>query len=65
VLPLGPYLLRAGQRVRIYSGSGRSGAGRLYLNRRISVWRSSRTGDLIQVRDGAGLVAAAIRYRKS
>jgi glucose/arabinose dehydrogenase len=62
-LRLRPYPLRAGQSVRVYSGLGATGSGRLFLNRRMPVWRSSRTGDLIQVRDGAGLVAAAIRYR--
>ncbi|HVD15265.1 MAG TPA: PQQ-dependent sugar dehydrogenase [Actinomycetota bacterium] len=64
-VPLRPYTLRAGQSVRVYSGLGATRSGRLFLNRRMSVWRSSRTGDLIQVRDGSGLVAAAIRYQKS
>ena len=63
-LRLRPYLLRAGQRVRVYSGDGVSGAGRLYLNRRVSVWRSSRTGDLIQVKDGYGQVAAIARFQR-
>jgi hypothetical protein len=61
---LRPYTLRAGQSVHVYSGLGASRSGRLFLNRRISVWRSSRTGDPIQVVDGGGLVAAAIRYRR-
>jgi hypothetical protein len=61
---LRPYALRAGQSVRVYSGLGATRSGRLFLNRRISVWRSSHTGDLIQVRDGSGLVAAAIRYHR-
>ena len=63
-VPLRPYTLRAGQSVRVYSGLGATRSGRLFLNRRISVWGSSRTGDLIQVRDGAGMVAAAICYRR-
>jgi hypothetical protein len=63
-VPLRPYTLRAGQSVRVYSGLGATRSGRLFLNRRISVWDSSRTGDLIQVRDGAGMVAAAIYYRR-
>jgi len=62
-LHLRPYTLRAGARVRIYSGNGASGAGRLFLNRRVSVWRSSRTGDVIQVLDGYRQVAAVARYR--
>jgi hypothetical protein len=59
------YLLRAGTRVRIYSGDGASGSGRLFLNRRISVWRSSRTGDVVQVDDGYRQVAAVARYQRS
>lgn len=64
-LHLRPYLLRAGQRVRIYSGSGISGQGRLFLFRRISVWRSSRNGDLIVVGDGYGQAAAIARFQRS
>jgi hypothetical protein len=63
-LHLRPYLLRAGQRVRIYSGSGVSGQGRLFLGRRISVWRSSRSGDLIVVGDGYGQAAAIARFQR-
>jgi len=63
-LHLRPYVLRAGARVRVYSGGGVSGNGRLFLNRRISVWRSSRGGDLIQVKDGYRQVAAVYRYTR-
>src|SRR6266508_887397 len=63
-LHLRPYVLRAGARVRVYSGGGVSGNGRLFLNRRISVWRSSRGGDLIQIKDGYRQVAAVYRYTR-
>jgi len=64
-LRLRPYTLRAGARVRIYSGNGSSGNGRLFLNRRISVWRSSHSGDVVQVLDGYRQLAAAARYLRS
>jgi glucose/arabinose dehydrogenase len=64
-LRLRPYALRAGQRVRVYSGPGASGNGRLFLGRRVPVWRSSRTGDLVQVLDGYRQVAAATRYQRT